>query len=104
MHSGLIKRTFALIFSSLLASIASALVCAGAGLWTVAISQARQINTLQLAGSQTPLGIYVDSGLGLTLTWAAFGCMTAALVPYWIRCGFFLHFKIGFISDMDGPP
>ncbi|VDB93364.1 unnamed protein product [Peniophora sp. CBMAI 1063] len=81
---GLFKRTFALVFSSILASVAAALVCAGAGLWTVAISQARQINTLQLAGSLTPLGISVDSGLGLTLTWAAFGCMTAALIPYWI--------------------
>ncbi|KZV74731.1 hypothetical protein PENSPDRAFT_741999 [Peniophora sp. CONT] len=83
---GLFKRTFALVFSSILASVAAALVCAGAGLWAVAISQARQINTLQLAvaGGQTPLGITVDSGLGLTLTWAAFGCMTAALIPYWI--------------------
>jgi hypothetical protein len=90
---GLFKRTSTFLFSAGLASLAAILVCAGAALWTAAIAAAQSVNALALqpaqAGAPVPLGIIVGAGKGLTLLWAAFGCMTAALIPYWIRSAVF---------------
>ncbi|KAI0026349.1 hypothetical protein K488DRAFT_75412, partial [Vararia minispora EC-137] len=81
---GLIKRTSTFLLSASLASLASILVLAGTALWSTAISSAQSVNSLSLARSATPLGISVHSGHALSLLWAAFACMTAALIPYWI--------------------
>jgi len=81
---GFVKHTFAFLLSASLASVSALFILIGTALWVSVIHSAQAVNELMLAQTGTPLGIIVTSGKGLTLLWAAFGCLTAALLPYWI--------------------
>ncbi|KAN0134857.1 hypothetical protein V8E53_007231 [Lactarius tabidus] len=83
---GVFKRTFAFLTSACLAIIASTFVLTGAALWTSAINSSESVNGLILNTTNIPLGIEVSTGPGLSLLWAAVGCLFASLIPYLISC------------------
>ncbi|KAI0050660.1 hypothetical protein FA95DRAFT_1486831 [Auriscalpium vulgare] len=83
---GVIKHTFAFLISATFAALATLFILVGAALWTSAVNSSEAINGLVLATTDIPLGIEVTAGTGLSLLWAAFGCLVVSLVPYMIRC------------------
>ncbi|KAI9445071.1 actin cortical patch SUR7/pH-response regulator pali [Lactarius indigo] len=83
---GVFKRTLAFLASACFAIIATAFVLTGAALWTSAINSSESVNGLILNTTDIPLGIEVSSGSGLSLLWAAVGCLFASLIPYLISC------------------
>jgi len=83
---GVFKHTFAFLTSACLAIVATVLVLTGASIWTSAINSSESVNSLILNTTNIPLGIEVSSGSGLSLLWAAVGCLFASLVPYLISC------------------
>ncbi|KAH9004315.1 hypothetical protein EDB86DRAFT_2888019 [Lactarius hatsudake] len=83
---GVFKRTLAFLASACFAIIATAFVLTGASLWTSAINSSESVNGLILNTTAIPLGIEVSSGSGLSLLWAAVGCLFASLIPYLISC------------------
>ncbi|KAI0274779.1 hypothetical protein BC834DRAFT_849544 [Gloeopeniophorella convolvens] len=83
---GVVKHTFAFLASACLAVLATTFVLAGAALWTAAINSSESVNGLILNTTNIPLGIEVSSGSGLSLLWAAVGCLFASLIPYLISC------------------
>jgi len=83
---GVFKRTFAFLTSACLALIATTLVLTGASLWTSAVNSSESVNGLILNTTNIPLGIEVSSGPGLSILWAAVGCLCASLIPYLISC------------------
>jgi hypothetical protein len=78
------------LVSTLFAIAGSLLLLIGASIWTVIIQRSANINNLPVhshSGDQSvPLGIVVSLGPGLLLTWAAFACLVASVIPYMIRC------------------
>jgi uncharacterized BrkB/YihY/UPF0761 family membrane protein len=78
------------LVSTLFAIAGSLLLLIGASIWTVIIQRSANINDLPVhshSGDQSvPLGIVVSLGPGLLLTWAAFACLVASVIPYMIRC------------------
>jgi hypothetical protein len=83
---GVFKRTLAFLTSACLSIIATAFILTGASLWTSAINSSESVNGLILNTTNIPLGIEVSSGSGLSLLWAAVGCLFASLIPYLISC------------------
>ncbi len=79
------KRTFTFLASACLAMVATVFVLTGASLWTSAVNSSESVNGLILNTTNIPLGIEVSSGSGLSLLWAAVGCLFASLIPYLIR-------------------
>ena len=90
--SGVFKRTLAFLTSACLAIIATTLVLTGASLWTSAVNSSESVNGLILNTTNIPLGIEVSAGPGLSLLWAAVGCLCASLIPYLIRYDHWLCF------------
>jgi 1,3-beta-glucanosyltransferase GAS1 len=88
LSSGVVKHTLAFLISSCLAIVATVLVLTAASIWTSAINSSESVNALILNTTNIPLGIKVSSGEGLSLLWAAVGCLFASLIPYLIRYGF----------------
>lgn len=83
--SGVCKRTVAFFASACLAILATVFIMTAASLWTSAINTSESVNGLILNTTSIPLGIEVSSGTGLSLLWAAVGCLLVSLVPYVIR-------------------
>lgn len=83
--SGVFKRTVAFFASACLAILATVFILTGASLWTSAINTSESVNGLILNTTNIPLGIEVSSGTGLSILWAALGCLLVSLVPYLIR-------------------
>jgi hypothetical protein len=90
--SGVFKRTIAFLASACLSIIASTFVLTGAALWTSAVNSSESVNGLILNTTNIPLGIEVSTGPGLSLLWAAVGCLFASLIPYSIRYDSWLCF------------
>jgi len=83
---GVYKHTLAFLASACLAMLATVFTLTGASLWTSAINTSETVNGLILNTTNIPLGIEVSSGSGLSLLWAAVGCLLASLIPYLISC------------------
>ncbi|KAI9512868.1 hypothetical protein F5148DRAFT_1160473 [Russula earlei] len=83
---GVFKHTLAFLSSACLAILATVFILTAASLWTSAINTSESVNGLILNTTNIPLGITVSSGSGLSLLWAAVGCLFASLVPYLISC------------------
>lgn len=83
--SGVYKHTLAFLASACLAVLATVFTLTAASLWTAAINTSESVNGLILNTTSIPLGIEVSSGSGLSLLWAAVGCLLASLVPYLIK-------------------
>lgn len=86
--SGVFKHTLAFFASACLAILATVFILTAASLWTAAVNTSESVNSLILNTTSIPLGIKVSSGSGLSLLWAAVGCLFASLVPYLIRSDF----------------
>ncbi|KAF7784576.1 hypothetical protein Agabi119p4_741 [Agaricus bisporus var. burnettii] len=88
--TGVAKHNMTFLVSTLFAIAGSLLLLIGASIWTVIIQRAANINDLPVhshSGDQSvPLGIVVSLGPGLLLTWAAFACLVASVIPYMISC------------------
>jgi len=83
---GVVKHTLAFLTSACLALVATVLVLTAAAIWTSAINSSESVNVLILNTTNIPLGIKVSSDSGLSLLWAAVGCLIASLIPYLISC------------------
>ncbi|KAK7468548.1 hypothetical protein VKT23_003053 [Stygiomarasmius scandens] len=86
--SGIAKHNITFFVSSVAAAISSLFLLIGATIWTVILNRSDSINSLVL-GSQTnstPLGIQVSTGPALFIVWAAFACLFASMIPYFIIC------------------
>ncbi|KAI0004202.1 hypothetical protein BJV74DRAFT_809761 [Russula compacta] len=83
---GVFKHTLAFFASACLAILATVFILTAASLWTAAVNTSESVNSLILNTTSIPLGIKVSSGSGLSLLWAAVGCLFASLVPYLISC------------------
>jgi len=88
LFSGVLKHTVAFFISSSLSILGSFLLLIGAALWTVIIKKAEAVNNFTVThnGSSVPMGITVNVGPGLYLTWAAFACLAVSIVPYMLSC------------------
>jgi len=86
--SGVFKHTLAFLASACLAILATVFILTAASLWTSAIHTSESVNNLILNTTSIPLGIKVSGDSGLSLLWAAVGCLFASLVPYLIRSDF----------------
>jgi len=88
LFCGMTKHTFLFLLSTVFAILGSITLLIGATIWTVIIKKTQSVNTFAVGPtpSTVPLGIDVTIGSALYLAWAAFGCLTASIVPYMISC------------------
>lgn len=83
--TGVLRRTFLFFVSAALAILSTIFVLIGAAIWTSLIKKAESINTLQISSGVLD-GMSMSYGTGIYLSWAAFACLAASIVPYMISC------------------
>ncbi|EJD04269.1 uncharacterized protein FOMMEDRAFT_140274 [Fomitiporia mediterranea MF3/22] len=90
MFTGIPKRTYTYMLSTLFAIFGSGLLFIGVVIWTVLVNKTEGINKAILtnsgSGVSTPLGITVSAGASLWLFWASFVCLFLSIVPYLVSC------------------
>ncbi|KIJ68686.1 hypothetical protein HYDPIDRAFT_37127 [Hydnomerulius pinastri MD-312] len=85
LFTGVLRKTFLFFLSATLSVVAALFVLVGAAIWTAIIKKAETVNSMTLAQGIIS-GIEVSYGSGIYLTWAAFACLAASIVPYMISC------------------
>ncbi|KAH7927369.1 hypothetical protein BV22DRAFT_1031852 [Leucogyrophana mollusca] len=83
--TGVLRMTFAFFVSTGMSVVASLFVLIGAAIWTAIVKKAEGVNAFDVAQG-IPSGITVSYGTGIYLSWAAFACLTASIVPYMVSC------------------
>ncbi|KAH7915121.1 actin cortical patch SUR7/pH-response regulator pali [Hygrophoropsis aurantiaca] len=83
--TGLLKQTFAFFVSTGMSVVATLFILIGAAIWTAIVKKAEGINTFDVAQG-IPCGVTVYYGIGIYLSWAAFACLAASIIPYMISC------------------
>ncbi|KAI6031982.1 actin cortical patch SUR7/pH-response regulator pali [Pisolithus microcarpus] len=83
--TGVLRKTFLFFISAALAILSTIFVLIGAAIWTSLVKKAESINTLQISSGVLD-GMSMSYGSGVYLSWAAFACLTASIVPYMISC------------------
>ncbi|KAG6332328.1 hypothetical protein ID866_6756 [Astraeus odoratus] len=82
---GVLRRTFLFFISAALAILSTIFVLIGAAIWTSLVKKAESVNTMQIA-SGIVTGMTMSYGSGIYLSWSAFACLAASIVPYMISC------------------
>jgi len=85
LFTGVLRKTFLFFLSATLSVLSALFVLIGAAIWTSIVKKAESVNTMQLAQGVTS-GIEVSYGNGIYLSWAAFACLAASIIPYMISC------------------
>ncbi|KAH7883850.1 actin cortical patch SUR7/pH-response regulator pali [Phlebopus sp. FC_14] len=85
LFTGVLRKTFLFFLSASLSVISALFVLIGAAIWTSIVKKVEGVNTMQLAPGVMS-GIEISYGNGIYLSWAAFACLAASIVPYMISC------------------
>ncbi|KAH8120520.1 actin cortical patch SUR7/pH-response regulator pali [Phellopilus nigrolimitatus] len=88
MITGIPKRTYTYLLSTVFAILGTGLLFIGVVIWTVLVNKARDISKASLTsnGTTMPLGIEVSPGSSLWLFWASFVCLFLSIMPYLVSC------------------
>ncbi|KAL4064592.1 actin cortical patch SUR7/pH-response regulator pali [Scleroderma yunnanense] len=82
---GVLRKTFLFFASAALAVLSTIFILIGAAIWTSLVKKTESINTMQIAQGVLS-GMSMSYGSGIYLSWAAFACLAASVVPYMISC------------------
>ncbi|KAI6045077.1 actin cortical patch SUR7/pH-response regulator pali [Pisolithus marmoratus] len=85
LFTGCLRRTFLFFISAALAILSTIFILIGAAIWTSLVKKAETINTMQISPGVLD-GMSLSYGTGIYLSWAAFACLTASIVPYMLSC------------------
>ncbi|KIK71384.1 hypothetical protein GYMLUDRAFT_33546 [Collybiopsis luxurians FD-317 M1] len=84
--SGVAKHNLTFFLSAVFAAVSSIFILVAAAIWTVVIKKSNGVSHTLIGVNPTPIGIEITEGPGLFLTWAAFACLFASMIPYLISC------------------
>ena len=85
LQSGVLRKTYLFFASASLAVLSAMFILIGAAIWTSLVKKTESINTMQIAQGVTS-GMSISYGSGIYISWAAFACLLAAVVPYMSMC------------------
>ncbi|TXT16009.1 hypothetical protein VHUM_00512 [Vanrija humicola] len=83
---GLIKHRLSFFVAALCATISAFFLMIGAAIWTSVIAKDSGVLKKVKVTNGQPLGIYVNAGPSLYLTWVAFAFIALSVFPYVISC------------------
>ncbi|PAV22258.1 SUR7 family [Pyrrhoderma noxium] len=90
MITGIPKRTYTFLLSTMFAILGTGLLFIGCVIYTVVINKMKDVNRANVTNSETgvvtPLGITVSAGSSLWLFWASFVCLFLSITPYLVSC------------------
>ncbi|WVR06483.1 hypothetical protein IAU60_003514 [Kwoniella sp. DSM 27419] len=83
---GVIKFRISFLIAAICSGVGALLLMVGAALWTALIAKDNFVNIVKVKGGKVALGISVNAGPSLYLTWVAFAFVTLSCFPYVIAC------------------
>ncbi|KAF8140000.1 actin cortical patch SUR7/pH-response regulator pali [Boletus edulis] len=85
LFTGILRSTVFFLFSTTMSILSALFILIAAAIWTAIVKKVESVNTMQLAQGIVS-GIKVSYGSGIYLSWAAFACLLAAIIPSMISC------------------
>ncbi|KAJ8596808.1 hypothetical protein M405DRAFT_757022 [Rhizopogon salebrosus TDB-379] len=85
LFTGVTRKALLFFVSTAMSIMAALFILIGAAIWTAIIKKCEGANTLYISPGVLS-GIVVSYGSGIYLTWAAFACLAASIVPYMVSC------------------
>lgn len=83
--TGFFRARLFFLVAAVTSGLSALLLMIGAAIWTAVIAKDSFVESVKVQGG-TSLGIQVNAGGTLYLTWVSFALMTLAVIPYVIAC------------------
>jgi len=83
--TGFVRARLFFLVAAVTSGLSALLLMIGAAIWTAVIAKTSFVESVKVQGG-TSLGIQVNAGGTLYLTWVSFALMTLAVIPYVIAC------------------
>lgn len=83
--TGFFRARLFFLIAAITSGLSALLLMIGAAIWTAVIAKSGWLKIVKVQGGNS-LGIQINPGATLYLTWVSFALMTLAVVPYVVAC------------------